>query len=108
MTLSDIIVNALKTTTREQLKSCTWTPFALLYTELVRAGDIKPLKDLDQETKERYWKETEGVKQEFYAKGKPVKRIWVVQALHVWDSIFSVKGEENKMGDTSPNFLAEV
>lgn len=103
MNLSEIIVNALKTTTREQIKTCTWVPFALMYVELVKSGDLKPLSDLDQDTKVKYWSETEGVSQVFESR-REVKRIWICQALHVWDSIFSAEGEENKMGDTSPIF----
>jgi hypothetical protein len=74
MKLYEIMGEANRIATRERIKEILWMPFALCYTELVKTGDIPPLKDLDQKTKEKYWGETAGVKQEFYSKGRPVKR----------------------------------
>jgi hypothetical protein len=87
MKLYEIMGEANRIATRERIKEILWMPFALCYTELVKTGDIPPLKDLDQKTKEKYWGETAGVKQEFYSKGRPVKRIWVASALYLYDLI---------------------
>ncbi len=73
----DTAIRCAQITTREGVKNMA-VPFKLLYTELLKEKEIKPINELPREEKLKYWNETSGTRFE---------RIVTWQALYVYDLI---------------------
>jgi len=77
--VSELAVRMAKVTTRENIiNGDSWKPLTLLYEQMVKRKEIEPLESLTIEVKRKYWKETTGSKW---------RRIWVAEALYVYDLI---------------------
>ena len=77
--VSELAVRMAKVTTRENIiNGDSWKPLTLLYEQMVKRKEIEPLESLTDEVKRKYWKETTGSK---------CLRIWVAEALYVYDLI---------------------
>jgi hypothetical protein len=113
MGIAEIAVGMARATTRERIRSgfgCI--PFVLLYDELVKSKDIKPLKELDEKMKRKYWKETEEVKADvdisrtgelgFTPPQTRTKRIWTCQALYIFDLITKEQEPERSVANPMP------
>lgn len=78
----DVIAD-LKITDRQRIIELMWCPLQLIYVELVKSKDITRLADLEPTKKLAYWKEV-CLKNPESSKWK---KIWICQALYVYDSI---------------------
>ena len=77
--VSELAVRMAKVTTRENIiNGDSWKPLTLLYEQMVKRKEIEPLERLTIDLKRKYWNETRGSKW---------RRIWVAEALYVWDLI---------------------
>ena len=74
----DLAVRMAKVTTREKVIQSTWLPFTLLYEQMVKRKEIEPIGSLTEDVKRKYWNETTGSKW---------RRVWVAEALYVYDLI---------------------
>lgn len=93
MQIEELAAQVIKTVPRERLLvSGAYMALAICYGELVERKEIKRIEDLDEETKRRYWNETEGMKNETFSSKRPIKRLWCVQALMIYDLIKPVTG----------------
>jgi len=75
---SESVFALQKCPSREQVKTVTYAPLAMLYVEMVRKGELTPIVDLDEATKRKYWNETQG--------SLFMRKIFC-QALYVYDLI---------------------
>jgi hypothetical protein len=78
--IDEIVIQAAKVVPRERVKNMS-VPFALLYSELVKAKEIKPLNELNLDEKKKYWAEADG--------DTKFRKIIQCQALYVYDLITS-------------------
>lgn len=69
-----------RVTTREGIKRGTWLPFAALYDAMVIRKELTPISAIDKEAKRKYWDETDPGQNRR-------KRIYIAQALYVYDLI---------------------
>lgn len=77
----DLAVNYAKVlSSRESIKNGP-APLQLLYAEMAGRKEIKSLRELDLETRTRYWREASGVE------APQFKKIWIAQALYMFDLI---------------------
>jgi hypothetical protein len=99
MDIGEIAANMARVTTREKIASGSChVPFILAYDELVRSKQIVPLSGLPREQKLKYWNESKpqevdwnyvdtSVKSGVAPATTNTKRIWICQALYVYDLI---------------------
>jgi len=77
--VSELAVRMAKVTTRGNIiNGDSWKPLTLLYEQMVKRKEIEPLERLTIDLKRKYWNETTGSK---------CRRIWVAEALYVYDLI---------------------
>lgn len=87
MTTTELAVNATRIMKDPEKEICDnmFIPFQLLYCELIKDRVIPPLAELPEDKKLDYWNRTKNV----VAAGVRLetKRIWVCQALYVYELI---------------------
>jgi hypothetical protein len=71
------IIEVCKKSPRERVKGVS-VPFSLLYSHLLRRGDIAPMRELPPGEKLKYWDET---------KGSKFQRVIQCQGLYIYDLI---------------------
>lgn len=79
------IITDLKITDRERIIELMWCPLQLIYVELAKVKEIKRISDLEEGVKKRYWDEVNSKQ----PKVMKYRKIWIVQALYVFDLINS-------------------
>jgi hypothetical protein len=79
----ELAIGMARVTTREQVKVVTWLPFQVLYSEMIKAGDMEPIIKMDRERALKYWAEAKEAQP-----GKPKwKQIAIWQSLYMYDQI---------------------
>lgn len=77
----ELAIGMAHVTTREQVGQTTFYPFQLLYVEMCKAKDLKPLSEVDEKIARGYWGEAKKANPE----AAKFKQMWVAQSLYVYD-----------------------